>query len=117
MSKEITSLYFLVGIDHKAFKIGIANSTISRISKLGGQMVFDLKESLEILWTSRREALRAEKTLHFICEKYQVEYTKSDGFTEWFDISCFELALLNAKNILDSRGISHNQIKKGILLP
>ena len=89
MSNEITALYFLVGKDHKAFKIGIAINTINRLTRLGGKKVFDLKESLEITWPSRRDALRAEKTLHFICEAYQVDCVKTEGFTEWFDINCF----------------------------
>lgn len=98
-------VYMLVAQDHKKFKIGKADDIHKRIQTLQNTWnQFDLNKSLQIK-CKKNDVYKIEKTLHFIFENWNIDIQeKQDGYTEWFDINCFEeaknmiLSILNAKS-------------------
>lgn len=115
MSKE-TSLYFLVSTDAKRFKIGIAVDTFRRSTQLTEEI--NLAESYYVKFSSGREALTAEKSLHFIFHKYKIRNLPSgDGYTEWFSIEILNDAIRILKIMIRNHGIPLSALKKGIKAP
>jgi len=85
MQNEKQYIYFLINKNQPVFKIGVSVNTNQRMKQLGGD--FDLEKSFYI---ECEEAFVVEKILHRVFRKHNVVFTNKEGFTEWFDVSCFE---------------------------
>lgn len=85
MLDEKHYIYFLVSKDKSAFKIGVSINTAQRMKQLGGD--FDLEKSFYI---ECEEAFVVEKILHRVFRKNNITLPHKDGYTEWFDFSCFD---------------------------
>lgn len=83
-------LYLLVEHDAPAFKIGISKNPLIRSYQLANTI--DLSRSVQFLFDGP-QAAAAEKVLHFLFRAHRLDRLKSDGYTEWFDISCHEQVL------------------------
>ncbi len=88
MATEIISyLYFLVDIQHSAFKVGVSSNPFKRSLSIPEEI--DIEKSLQFS-CKRTEVYRIEKTIHFLFDAYRSEKSRGDGFTEWFSMEVFE---------------------------
>jgi hypothetical protein len=89
-----------VAEDGLSFKIGISNDVKSRIAQLRsvwGEL--DLESSFEFSAPATRMK-SVEKMLHFLFSEYNLEHEESkDGYTEWFDIACFDSVIEQIRSI------------------
>lgn len=99
------------------FKIGKADNVIARIIQLNRHWgEFDLGMSIEIVCDTA-SVMQMEKILHNVfSDKKLLLDEQKDGYTEWFDISCFDDVVHMAEQIrVHKPGIK--TIKKGIVIP
>ena len=88
MASEIVSyVYFGVAEDRSGFKVGVSLNPFKRTSNFPEKI--DLANSFQFS-CQRSDAFRAEKSIHFLFDKYRLNKDKSDGYTEWFDFSAFD---------------------------
>lgn len=111
-----TTLYLLVSNDHTQFKIGISKNFGNRVQGLGGYHNFDLEISREIIWPTKKDALNAERALHFFFESHKVDSDHNvAGFTEWFDYKCFNEVLSFINIIMDKRGLPQSSHRRSVI--
>lgn len=112
------SLYLLVSIDRKKFKIGIAVDVYQRMLSLKNFWgEFDLSVSCIVTGQATRMS-RLEKTLHFIFDKWNIELKEArDGYTEWFNIDCLEDVKDEIKRISQFRSHCPLKLIEGIEIP
>jgi len=79
-------VYLLVAADGGSFKIGRSFAPARRAMWLPDQFDFVRSRHYRLYG---RDARRLENALHFLFRHSRVERPKSDGSTEWFDISAF----------------------------
>lgn len=106
------SLYLLVSEDGGSFKIGISNNVSSRIATLKGNgNNFDLERS--VIFVSNEVRMKSvERTLHFLFQEHNLEIGANfDGYTEWFDISCFDAVVAQIEQIAVLKGIDVKSVK------
>ncbi len=88
-----SNLYLLVRKDRTAFKIGITDNIklrYARLSSVWGEIDLDLSCAVS---GDRRDIYGLEKTLHYLLGQWHSPQDKRlDGFSEWFDITCFDKA-------------------------
>ncbi|GEM_PF-330072 len=85
--QTLSHVYFFVSRDHSSFKVGVSLNPLKRISQLTENI--DVERSFQFS-CQRSDAFRAEKSIHFLFDKYRLNKDKSDGYTEWFDFSAFD---------------------------
>lgn len=83
-------LYLLVAEDNASFKIGVSKTPETRMRSVAGS--FDYGQSWQIQCRDGT-AYRIEKTLHFLFRQHRIEVERSDGYTEWFAMDCFNKVL------------------------
>jgi hypothetical protein len=85
--QTLSHVYFFVSRDHSSFKVGVSLNPLKRISQIPENI--DVERSFQFS-CRRSDAFRAEKSIHFLFDKYRLNKNKSDGYTEWFDFSAFD---------------------------
>jgi hypothetical protein len=86
-------LYFLVHEEKPVFKIGISRDVNVRIDQISNP----INRGASIVHRGNRESCKAaEKILHLMLSKYNIDGMTGDGFTEWFCKTVFS----KAKDIL-----------------
>ena len=85
--QNVSYVYLLVSEDHSSFKVGVSLNPLKRVSQLPENI--DVERSFQFS-CQRSDAFRAEKSIHFLFDKYRLNKDKSDGYTEWFDFSAFD---------------------------
>jgi hypothetical protein len=111
-------LYLLVNEEKSSFKIGITDdleARYARLSTIWGN--FDLALSCTVSGI-RQDISRLEKTLHYLLEKWRIQQPiKSEGYSEWFSMDCFNKAIEIIYSTAHLRGTySENIITTGIFL-
>ena len=85
--QNVSYVYLLVSEDHSSFKVGVSLNPLKRVLQLPENI--DVERSFQFS-CQRSHAFRAEKSIHFLFDKYRLNKDKSDGYTEWFDFSAFD---------------------------
>lgn len=85
--QNVSYVYLLVSEDHSSFKVGVSLNPLKRVSQLPENI--DVERSFQFS-CQRSDAFRAEKSIHFLFDKYRLNKDKSDGYTEWFYYSGFD---------------------------
>ncbi len=113
-----SSVYLLVSKEHPMFKIGKADNIISRLTQLKRKWgEFNLEQSIEIV-CSPDASFRLEKNLHYVfSEKNLVLDDQKEGYTEWFDMHCFDDVIEMVNSIAKQKPKEIKEIKQGIILP
>jgi len=83
--------YILISIKKKKiFKIGKADNVVNRYESLTNIYGdFDLKTSYYIKCKDE-SVFKLESILHYIFKDFNVIQDNKEGYTEWFDIKCYE---------------------------
>jgi T5orf172 domain len=80
--------YLLVHAIESRFKIGWAHDTVRRSSAFDETL--DFARSRQVRCENENDAIRLEKILHKLFDRQRLIREKSDGYTEWFDLSAFD---------------------------
>lgn len=105
-------VYFLVNQENTAFKVGVSVNTVQRMKILDDD--FDLSSSFH-LSCSKKDSYKIEKTIHFLFRNHHSDQPQKDGYTEWFDIACFEAVSDFVESNKDKLG--YHDLKKVELPP
>lgn len=81
-------VYCLVASDCAAFKIGSSLNAPHRAAVIGE--AFDYPASFQVALSSRHDAYRLERLLHFMFRSHRLHKGAGDGYTEWFGFEAFE---------------------------
>ena len=115
MNKE-SFIYLLILKEKKIFKIGKADNIFNRyesLKKIYGD--FDLKTSYYIKCKDE-SVLKLESILHYIFKDFNIIQDNREGYTEWFDIKCYEQVVEIVK-ILKKINSDIFNIKQNISFP
>jgi hypothetical protein len=109
-SKNLSYIYFGIAKDRYGFKIGVSLNPKQRTSQIPEKI--DLYSSIQFS-CHKSDAFHIEKSIHFLFNKHHLSKEKSDGYTEWFDISAFDEILNFVINNQDKfKWISYEPILK-----
>ena len=86
-SEKFCYVYFGIAKDRSGFKVGVSQNPVKRASSFATEI--ELEDSMQFR-CKRSDALRMEKTIHFLFGKHRLAKDKADGYTEWFDFAALD---------------------------
>jgi hypothetical protein len=99
--------------DGTKFKVGRAHDVWERVNRIVHIEDVDLENSYVL--SGEKNISRLEKTLHYMLDCWaDPEAEKQDGYTEWFDRSCYKQAIDVIHYIMDLRKHQSMILTKGI---
>ncbi len=84
---QLSNVYFLVNKNGANFKIGVSFDPHMRIAKFIEEV--GIKKSFHVS-CERKRSMMIENILHRLFKESKIDMPAQDGYTEWFDISCFD---------------------------
>lgn len=97
-------VYLLPNAEGSAFKIGVSINPRARVQQIGAE--FDRENCRAYEVGGSEQAFEIERKLHRVMEGWRRPQEYRTGNTEWFDLTCFPIALAICREFSENLGLT-----------